>query len=99
MECLLSRHLRLVNDAALRPSHKRPLPLVKIIVFISVKTESDTTLIFFSVFTFLISAYQRGNLFKCKEGNIFIRDTHRCNGIHECPDASDETGCDNGIEL
>lgn len=40
-------------------------------------------------------AYQRGNLFKCKEGNIFIRDTHRCNGIHECPDASDETGCDN----
>ncbi|CAH3158048.1 unnamed protein product [Pocillopora meandrina] len=40
-------------------------------------------------------AYQRGNLFKCKEGNIFIRDTHRCNGVHECPDASDETGCDN----
>lgn len=51
------------------------------------------------MFTFLISAYQRGNLLKCKEGNIFIRDTHRCNGIHECPDASDETGCDNGIEL
>ncbi|XP_027057143.1 uncharacterized protein LOC113684045 [Pocillopora damicornis] len=51
-------------------------------------------IIAFAIF-FRTRAYQRGNLFKCKEGNIFIRDTHRCNGIHECPDASDETGCDN----
>ena len=39
----------------------------------------------------------RESLFRCGHGNVYIRDIHRCNGIQECPDASDERGCDNGM--
>ena len=45
-----------------------------------------------------ISAFHdnKGKLIRCERDGFFIRDNHRCNGIEECPDGSDEKGCENG---
>ena len=45
-----------------------------------------------------ISAFHdnKGKLIRCEREGFFIRDNHRCNGIEECPDGSDEKGCENG---
>ena len=36
-------------------------------------------------------------MIECASGGLYIRDIHRCNGIAECPDESDESGCDDGM--
>ena len=50
---------------------------------------------------FIILVYlelsKNGKLFECGTGGLYIRDIHRCNGIAECPDESDEKGCQNGM--
>ena len=50
---------------------------------------------------FLITVYlelsEDGKLIQCASGGLYIRDTHKCNGIAECPDESDEKGCENGM--
>ena len=55
------------------------------------------------VFLFFISVYlelsKNGELIECASGGLYIRDIHQCNGIAECPDESDEKGCENGICL
>ena len=45
-----------------------------------------------------ISAFHdnKSKLIRCEREGFFIRDNHRCNGIEECPDGSDEKGCENG---
>ena len=52
-------------------------------------------------FFFLIAVYlelsENGNMTECASGGLYIRDIHRCNGIAECPDKSDETGCEDGM--
>ncbi|XP_078357682.1 uncharacterized protein LOC144642574 [Oculina patagonica] len=40
---------------------------------------------------------EKGKLFKCASGGFYIRDIHQCNGIGECPDESDEDGCDDVV--
>lgn len=37
----------------------------------------------------------RLNLIECERKGFYIRDIHRCNGNDECPDGSDEKGCEN----
>ncbi|CAH3022119.1 unnamed protein product, partial [Porites evermanni] len=39
----------------------------------------------------------KSKLIRCEREGFFIRDNHRCNGIEECPDGSDEKGCENEI--
>ena len=38
-------------------------------------------------------------LFQCASRGSFIHKSHKCNGIYECPDKSDENECENGILL
>lgn len=36
-------------------------------------------------------------MIECASGGLYIRDIHQCNGIAECPDESDENGCEDGM--
>ncbi|XP_015780085.1 PREDICTED: uncharacterized protein LOC107357960 [Acropora digitifera] len=40
---------------------------------------------------------QRAKLTECASGGFYIRDSHLCNGIEECPDGSDEKNCENVV--
>ncbi|KAJ7385555.1 hypothetical protein OS493_015133 [Desmophyllum pertusum] len=40
---------------------------------------------------------EKGKLLKCASGGFYIQNIHRCNGISECPDESDEKGCDDVV--
>ncbi|XP_020632523.1 uncharacterized protein LOC110069351, partial [Orbicella faveolata] len=40
---------------------------------------------------------ENGKMTKCASGGLYIRDIHLCNGIAECPDESDENGCEDAV--
>ncbi|XP_020611038.1 uncharacterized protein LOC110049574 [Orbicella faveolata] len=44
-----------------------------------------------------LELFENGNMTECASGGLYIRDIHRCNGIAECPDESDENGCEDAI--
>ena len=52
---------------------------------------------FFIIILVYLELSKNGKLIECASGGLYIRDIHQCNGIAECPDESDENGCEDGM--